>query len=168
MRAATALAAVLGVALLVAGCSSNSTPPDRHGDVNFLADCGPVDPASIARISHTRDVTAQTSSAICGWRASDLTDGHAVDLTYGWLENDTLMNEAAIATRLGYTIDHFVVKHFGGIYLRDPRDPGSCGVSAYDTGTVTWWFTNRTHLPTPDPCASALQLLAATLGIDGV
>jgi hypothetical protein len=168
MRAAPVLAALLSAVALVAGCSSSDGPKDRHGDVNFLAGCGPVDPALIAKVTRTRDLSAQTHSAICGWRGADLVDGHTVDITYGWLENDTLMNEAAVDTRLGYTIDHFVVKHFGGIYLRDPHDPGSCGVSAYDTGTVTWWVANRTHLPEPAPCPAALLLLANTLGIDGV
>jgi hypothetical protein len=164
MRAAAALVAVL----LVAGCSSSAGPKDRNGDVNFLAGCGPVDPALIAKVTHTRDLDSVTRSAICGWRGVDVADGHPVDVTYGWLENDILLNEAAVDTRLGYTIEHFVVKHFGGIYLHDPRDPGSCGVSAYDTGTVTWWVANRTHLPEPDPCPAALLLLANTLGIDGV
>lgn len=164
--------AMVAAVLAVAGCSGGGSTPDRHGDVDFLSGCGPIKDPLMAKIAHAVVLHQQSESAICGWSgpmvAADGRDAGPVDLTYGWLENDTLLNEAAVAQRLGYTLDHFVVKHFGGYYLRDPRDPGSCGATAYDTGTVTWWVQNRTHLPSPDPCAAALDLLANTLGIDGV
>ncbi|AHK35942.1 hypothetical protein OPAG_06772 [Rhodococcus opacus PD630] len=50
-----------------------------------------------------------------------------------------------------------------GCYLRDPRDPGSCAVSAAATGTLTWQVRNRSHTPRPDPCAAALELAALTI-----
>ncbi|MDT2009545.1 DUF3558 domain-containing protein [Rhodococcus opacus] len=52
-----------------------------------------------------------------------------------------------------------------GFYVRDPRDPGSCAVSAAANGTLTWQVRKRSHTPRPDPCAAALELAALTIDL---
>jgi len=77
------------------------------------------------------------------------------------------MRDTQIAAQDGYQVEKLVVKKFGGMYWRDPNDPGSCGITTADTGTITWWVQNRDHLAQPDPCAIAMSLMQNTLLIDG-
>jgi hypothetical protein len=163
-----AIAAALLVCVL-AGCSSGSSnSADRPADdPNLLAGCGPLPDQIIATHLNAPAVRQQTSPTICTWRA-DYSGGGTVDIAYSWLQNDTLSRDAQVAAQQGYRVDKLVVKKFGGMYWRDPGDPGSCGVTVADTGTVTWWVENRNHAARPDPCPIAMGLIQATLSVDGV
>ncbi|MBF4998295.1 DUF3558 domain-containing protein [Nocardia sp. BSTN01] len=163
-----ATAAVVAVGLLT-GCSSH--PPQAEVrqavDPNFLAGCGPVGEPVIARAVDRSTAIKQSSPPTCAWAASG-PDADTVDVTYAWLSGDTLARELQIAQQSGYQVEKFVVKRFAGFYWHDPRDPGHCGATAADTGTVTWWVRNRSHTPHPDdPCAAAMTLMQQTLLIDG-
>lgn len=171
LRSRGAIAAALAAAMLTA-CSSgqHSSGPGSLPDANLLAGCGPIPTTSIAAMVHAATMARQTTSEICAWTSVPVSapdDSHAVDVTYAWLPNSTLHREADVATRLGYRVQHLVVSRAGGFSWRDPRDPGSCAVSAFDAGTVTWWVQNRSHTAQPDPCGAALALATATMHLDG-
>jgi hypothetical protein len=157
-------------ALFLVGCSHGSQKPHEAGDVDLLAGCGPLNLSSYAVITAAADIRRTSAggpdtSAICSWEGA--TSGGPVEVTYGWMPDDTLMHEADIATRTGYTIEHVVIKRYGGIAWHDPANPGTCAISAFDSGTVTFWVANQNHSPTPDPCTAALALTAAVLAADG-
>ncbi|WP_158675634.1 DUF3558 family protein [Nocardia stercoris] len=168
MRSVVTAVVALLAAGLVAGCSGGSAPaPVRAAvDPNLLSGCGPLDDSHIgAALAAT--VAPQTSPTVCTWRVT-FTGGGTADLTYAWLQHDTLLRDSEVAAAQGYRTDKLILKRFGAMYWRDPRDPGSCAVTAADSGTLTWWVQNRDHSATPEPCAAALALLQATLDIDGV
>ncbi|MGF6883827.1 hypothetical protein ABIA39_008009 [Nocardia sp. GAS34] len=163
------VAAAVLLTAAVAGCSSGGTPPssaDRSAsDPNFLAGCGPVTDQVLARSLQGTVVRQQTAPTVCTWRAQ--TAHGVVDVTYSWFQDDVLMRDTQVAAQYGYQIEKLVVKKFGGMYWRDPNDPGSCGITTADTGTITWWTQNRDHAAQPDPCAVAMSLMQHTLLIDG-
>ncbi|MVU81369.1 DUF3558 domain-containing protein [Nocardia sp. ET3-3] len=167
LSARIALAALMIASL--AGCSHANKHPDEQtsADPNFLAGCGPLDDQKLAAAINVTGLKQQSSPTICDWTAVN-PGGGPVGLTYAWLRDDTLSREVRIADQFGYRIERLVVKHFGGMYWRDPKDPGSCAVTVADTGTVTWWVQNRDHAAQPDPCAAAMSLMNAVLSVDGV
>jgi hypothetical protein len=148
------------------GCAGphHDSPVRAADDPNFLAGCGPLPDQTVARAVGADTVRQQTAPTICTWIAVTASRTTA-DLTYSWFAGDTLGREVQIAAEQGYQVEKFVVRRFGGFYWHDPRDPGSCGATASDTGTVTWWVTDRSD--TVDPCAAAMTLLQQTLLIDG-
>ncbi|ATL65969.1 DUF3558 family protein [Nocardia terpenica] len=158
----------LALAVAAAGCSGGSTPAPRPAvdDPNVLAGCGPLADAAIAAQLQASAARQQTSPTICTWKVDH--PGGTTDLTYAWLANDTLMRDSELAAQQGYRIEKTVIKRFGAMYWRDPRDPGSCAVTAFDGGTVTWWVQNRDHAAQPDPCAAAMTLMQSTLAVDGI
>jgi hypothetical protein len=162
------LAALVATATL-AGCSSSrtDTPVRPAADPNLLAGCGPLADPLIANQLNVPQVRQQTQPTVCTWTA-DYPAGGGVDVTYAWLRDDTLMRDLQVADRFGYRTEKLVLKKFGGMYWRDPNDPGSCAVTTADTGTITWWVQNRDHAARPDPCAAAMGLMQATLSVDGV
>lgn len=160
--------AALTIASL-AGCSHGGSgdqvrPAD---DPNFLAGCGPLDDQKLASSITVTGLHQQRNPTICDWTATNAGGGQ-VDITYAWLRDDTLSRETEIAAQTGYQIERIVVKHYGGMYWRDPANPDTCAVTVADTGTVTWWVQNRDHAAQPDPCAAAMTLMQATLSVDGV
>ncbi|WP_019933046.1 DUF3558 family protein [Nocardia sp. BMG111209] len=170
MRAAIRLGlAAAVVAAALAGCSGGrSDSPVRAADTpNLLAGCGPLSDAIIANRLAVPLVRPQTQPTVCTWTA-ELPGGDAVDVTYAWLREDTLLRDLQVADRFGYRTEKVVLKKFGGMYWRDPNDPGSCAVTTADTGTITWWVQNRSRAAQPDPCAAAMGLMQATLDVDGV
>jgi hypothetical protein len=163
-------AAVALAAAVVAGCSSGTSPvrssSDRDAaDPNFLAGCGPVTDEFLTRALHGTALRQQSSPTICTWTAQ--TPDGIVDATYSWFRDDVLMRDTQVAAQYGYRVQKLVVKKFGGMYWRDPSDPGSCGVTTADTGTITWWVQSRDHIAQPDPCTVAMSLMQNTLLIDG-
>lgn len=152
--------------LLVAGCSHAPPQPAQHPeDPELLADCGPLPDTVIAEHLNVGAVRQQTSPTICTW----VTDSsEPIDITYAWLRSDTLARNVAVAHQYGYDVEKTVIRRFGAMYWRDPHDPGSCAVTAADSGTISWWVQNRSHNAVPDPCAAALDLMTATLSIDGI
>ncbi|MFF2552796.1 DUF3558 family protein [Nocardia sp. NPDC058058] len=163
-----AIGAVLLVTGMLTGCSA-STPPApvaAPAEDNTLAGCGPLPTATIERTVAAIGLRQQLSPTICSWTGTSATGG-PIGLTYGWLKKNSLMFDRQTATDLGYSTENAVVKSFGGFYWHDPRDPGACGLSAADSGTVTWWVHNRDHSAQPDPCAAALQLMLNTVQLDG-
>lgn len=165
-RITAAMIAIL--AGVLTGCSSGapSAPTAQPVEDNALAGCGPLPTATIERTVAATVLRQQLSPTICSWTGVNST-GAPIDLTYGWLKKNSLMFDRQIAADLGYNTENAVVKSFGGFFWRDPRDPGSCGLSAADSGTVTWWVHNRDHSAQPDPCAAALQLMLNTVQLDG-
>ncbi|MFE3224186.1 DUF3558 family protein [Nocardia sp. NPDC059228] len=167
VRTRITVAALLIAAL--AGCSQGPREsPVRAADApNLLAGCGPLEDRKIASNLHVSGLEQQSAPTICNWTATS-PNGGAIDIAYAWLENDTLSREVQIADQFGYQVERLVIKHFGGMYWRDPKDPSTCAVTTSDTGTVTWWVQNRDHAAQPDPCAGAMTLMQATLSVDGV
>ncbi|PPJ35699.1 hypothetical protein C5E45_24450 [Nocardia nova] len=159
-------AALIATICVTAGCSSHTQqnaavrPVD---DPNLLAGCGPLSDSVIAATLRVPAVESEGG----GWRATYPGAGTA-ELTYAWLRGDTLARDVDVANQQGYRVEKIVIKRFGGMYWRTPRDPGSCAVTVADTGTVTWWVNNRDHTDRPDPCAAAMNLMQATLSVDGV
>lgn len=154
----------------VAGCSSTAghDTGGRSSDTpNFLAGCGPLTDQVVATTIGVNAAVRQPPPASCLWTGADPA-GEAVNATYAWSRTDTLAHELEVATQHGYRTEKFVQRKFGGFYWHDPRDAGSCGVSAADTGVVTWWVHNLSRAARPDdPCAAALALMRQTLLIDG-
>ncbi|MEU6564071.1 DUF3558 family protein [Nocardia nova] len=166
VRAATAVV-VLAVS---AGCSSGTTPSEtvttQAADDEALRGCGPESDVQIADLLHATSAHREDGPTVCAWEGS-YSDGSRVDITYAWFVQDSLLRDSSVAARLGYRTEHLLVSNFGGLIWRDPRDPGSCGVSAADSGTVTYWVENRSRSATPDPCAAALAAEKATVQLDG-
>ncbi|AYF78103.1 DUF3558 domain-containing protein [Nocardia yunnanensis] len=165
-------ARIMVAALLITALTGCSHAAKQDGapasaDPNLLAGCGPVEDQKLASAIAVTNMRQLSAPTICDWTASN-PGGGAVDLTYAWLRDDTLAREVQIAGQFGYRIERLVVKNFGGMYWRDPKDPGSCAVTVADTGTVTWWVHNRDHAARPDPCAAAMTLMNAVLSVDGV
>ncbi|APA96762.1 DUF3558 domain-containing protein [Nocardia seriolae] len=167
LGARIALAALLIATL--SGCAHGGGQPDVRpaSDPNFLAGCGPLEDPKLAAAIGVSALHRQSSPTICNWTAT-AAGGGTVDLTYAWLRDDSLSREVQVADQFGYRIERLVAKHFGGMYWRDPKDPGSCAVTVADTGTVTWWVQNREHAAQSDPCAAAMKLMDATLSVDGI
>ena len=154
---------------LLAGCSSGGQAETEQPAVeNGLAGCGPLSVPRIEKVSGVTNLRPVSSPTICSWvGVSAAGDGEIVDITYSWLKKNSLMFDRQTALQLGYQTENMVTKSFGGFYWRDPRDPGSCAVSAADSGTVTWWVHHRDHNPQPDPCPAAWQLIFETVKLDG-
>ncbi|MEV6771889.1 DUF3558 domain-containing protein [Nocardia sp. NPDC051030] len=163
-----AIGVLAGGSGLIAGCSAATGGQAQTAPVedNGLAGCGPLADAKIEKFAGVTRLHRQASPTICEWTAVSNTGG-TVDITYGWLRKNSLMMDRQTAIDLGYTTENLVVKSFGGFYWRDPQDPGVCGVSAADSGTVSWWIHNRDHAAQPDPCAAAFQLMLGTVQLDG-
>ncbi|MGQ4619779.1 DUF3558 family protein [Nocardia sp. R7R-8] len=167
IRARVAALIALG---LLAGCSSGekAQTPYESAEASELAGCGPL---SIATIEHTAAVTALQpvdSPTICSWVGiSASAGGGIVDISYAWFQKNSLMFDRQTAASLGYQTENLVTESFGGFYWHDPRDPGSCGASAADSGTVTWWIRDRDQHTPPDPCAAAWKLIQETVKLDG-
>ncbi|MCM6777849.1 DUF3558 domain-containing protein [Nocardia sp. CDC159] len=163
------LAAVALVLFVAAGCASGA-PQSAHkapAEVNQLDNCGPLADTDIAKLAHAESVHPQGGPIVCGWEGEYPDGGGIVDITYAWLAGDSLLRESQVAAEFGYRTEHLVLSSFGGLLWRDPRDPGSCGVSAADSGTVTYWVQNRSHAAEPDPCAAATELVRSTVKLDG-
>jgi hypothetical protein len=165
LRSATALLA-LGV---LTGCSSGGQAETPHADeFSTLAGCGPLETAYIEKTAAVTGLQSQSSPTICSWVGlSTASDGGIIDISYSWLKKNSLMFDRQTADGLGYRTEAFVTKSFGGFYWHDPHDPATCGASAADAGTVTWWVTNHNHSARPDPCAAAFQLIFETVKLDG-
>ncbi|MFI1916159.1 DUF3558 domain-containing protein [Nocardia sp. NPDC020380] len=165
---ALAAAAVATMATLT-GCTQHSgdSAVRQSVDPNLLAGCGPIEDQKIAQIVGLTGLQQQSRPTICNWTGRN-SAGAPVDVTYAWLQNDTMGREAEVAGQSGYQIERVVVKHFSGMYWHASGDPGSCAVTVADTGTVTWWVQNRDRSAQPDPCAAAMTLAEATLAVDGV
>ncbi|MFF3569343.1 DUF3558 family protein [Nocardia jiangxiensis] len=169
MRVLGRMAIAVLLAAAVAGCSGGGTPQTRStpaDDPNILAGCGPLSEQALAGQLKATSVRRQSAPTTCTWTAQ--TAGGTVDLSYSWFSGDVLMREMQVAAQYGYRTEKVVVDRFGGMYWRDPQDPGSCGVTGADSGTVTWWVQNRDHAAQPDPCAAAMSLLHTTLTFDGI
>ncbi|MGW2665812.1 DUF3558 domain-containing protein [Nocardia tengchongensis] len=169
---ARTIARITLAGLLIAalsGCSHGGPQAEVRpaADPNLLAGCGPLEDQKLAAAIGVTGMRQQSAPTVCDWTATN-PGGGAVDITYAWLRDDTLAREVRIADRFGYQIERLVVKNFGGMYWRDPNDPGGCAVTVADTGTVTWWVRNRDHGARPDPCAAAMNLMNATLSVDGI
>ncbi|MTE12532.1 DUF3558 domain-containing protein [Nocardia aurantiaca] len=167
LRVRITVAALLIAALSGCSHSGRQIQVSPAADPNLLAGCGPLEDQKLANAIDVTDMKQQSAPTVCNWTATN-SGGGTVDITYAWLRGDTLAREVQIADQFGYQIERLVVKHFGGMYWRDPKDPGSCAVTVADTGTVTWWVQNRGHTAQPDPCAAAMNLMNATLSVDGV
>ncbi|MRH87899.1 DUF3558 domain-containing protein [Nocardia sp. SYP-A9097] len=87
------------------------------------------------------------------------TDTAGSKVTFKWFRGS--------AVDLGYQLENFVTKSFGGFYWHDPRDPGSCGASAAYSGTVTWWVRRRGSTAQSETCSAAWQLIFDTVELDG-
>ncbi|MFD4439955.1 DUF3558 family protein [Nocardia sp. NPDC058519] len=159
--------AALLLALAVAGCSAAepSGPPQRAED-STLAGCGPLTLERIEEATGLTGLRPVGAPTICTWTTTTDDSGTA-DVTYGWLAKNSLMFDRETAVALGYRTDALVTESFGGFYWRHPQSPGSCGVSAADSGTVTWWVHHRGPGPHPDPCPTAWQLIFETVKLDG-
>lgn len=168
MRGVRRLFAALAVVVAAAGCSGGTAPPPPPAPVEdeLLQGCGPETDAEIANLLHTNSIRRVSGPTICTWEGT-YADGGQVDISYAWFVQDSLLRDGQVAAALGYRTEHLVVGNFGGLIWHDPRDPGSCGVSAADSGTVTYWVHNRSHAATPDPCAAALDAEKATVKLDG-
>ncbi|WP_067885926.1 DUF3558 family protein [Nocardia vaccinii] len=163
----TVIAVMLAAAL--AGCAGSGTPRTQSTPAdapNVLGGCGPLSDQALAGLLRATSVRRQSAPTTCTWTAQTLSG--TVDLSYSWFSGDVLMREMQVAAQYGYRTEKVVVDRFGGMYWRDPRDPGTCGVTAADSGTVTWWVQNRDHAAQPDPCAAAMSLLHTTLTFDGI
>lgn len=155
-------------ACLVSCAHDRSESAQRPVEIAGLAGCGPLSTDYIAKSVLATNVQQDTEPTICSWTAvSTNAAGGILDITYAWFHKNSLMFDRQTAEALGYQPEMFVTKSFGGFYWRDPRDPGSCGASAADTGTVTWWVRNRNGSAQPDPCAAAWQLIFETVKLDG-
>jgi hypothetical protein len=169
MRAIGKAAIAVLLAATVAGCSgggSTQTQSTQDDDPNILIGCGPLSDQALAGQLKATSVRRQTAPTTCTWIAQ--TPSGATDISYSYFSGDVLGRETQVAAQFGYQLDKVVIKKFGGMYWRDPQDPGSCGVTAFDAGTVTWWVQNRDHAAQPDPCAAAMGMMNATLAMDGL
>ncbi|MEV0295954.1 DUF3558 family protein [Nocardia sp. NPDC050710] len=120
--------------------------------------------STIERSAGVTNLRQVSSPTICSWTGLSTSEhGGIVDISYGWLKKNSLMFDREIAIQLGYHTENMVTESFGGFYWHDPDDPGTCGVSAADCGTVTWWIHHRNHSPQPDACATAWQLIFDTV-----
>lgn len=169
MRAAGRMVLAMMLAAALAGCAGGGTPRTQStpaADPNVLGGCGPLSDQALAGQLRAISVRRQSAPTTCTWIAR--TPSGTVDLSYSWFSGDVLMREMQVAAQYGYRTEKVVVDRFGAMYWRDPQDPGSCGATAADTGTVTWWVQNRDHAAQPDPCAAAMSLLHTTLTFDGI
>ncbi|MQY23414.1 hypothetical protein NRB20_65420 [Nocardia sp. RB20] len=169
MRAMGRAALAVLVVATVAGCSGGGTPQTQStpaAAANILAGCGPVSDQAIAGQLRATSVRRESAPTTCTWIAQ--TPSGTIDISYSWFSGDVLMRETQVAAQYGYSIEKVVVDRFGAMYWRDPQDPSSCGVTAADGGTVTWWVQNRDRAAQPDPCPAAMSLMHTTLTFDGI
>jgi len=163
---------VVAVAVLLAGCSADATPDAAPAaDPNPLARCRPLTDEQIARTIRADALTSHLTPPTCIWNARGV-DGES-DLTFTFSEQDSLLQLWHRAVQDGCETEHVVVSRevlgttitANGFYARDPRDLGTCQVSAAANGAITWRVQNRSHAPRPDPCAVALELVALTVDL---
>ncbi|RZL76694.1 MAG: DUF3558 domain-containing protein [Rhodococcus sp. (in: high G+C Gram-positive bacteria)] len=165
---------VVAAVVLLAGCSADPTPdeaPAAAAVTSPLARCEPLTDEQIAQAVGAEELTSQLTPPTCVWNAKTA-DGET-DLTFAFSEQDSLLQLWHRALQDGFETEHVVLSRealgttitANGFSTRDPRDPGSCAVSAAANGTLTWHVQNRSHAPRPDPCAAALELASLTIDL---
>ncbi|QCQ92241.1 DUF3558 domain-containing protein [Rhodococcus sp. SGAir0479] len=164
--------AVPAAALVLAGCGATvpGTPmpagaSGAGGDyVGLLTECEAVAAERIADAVGGGAIERGFFGAVCRWSV----DGPAgpVRVTFDWFESGSLDVERETARRLGYAPEDVVVDGRRAVLVRQPHDPGSCGVAvgAPAGGVVGWWAQYRApgH---PDPCEAAVTLAKLTLDL---
>lgn len=98
--------------------------------------------------------------AICRW------DGVGVKVTFDWFETGGLDVERATAEKLGYSIENATVQGRKAVLMRQPNDPGACGISvgSPSAGVIGWWVQYGPG-GAGDPCAAATKLAELTLNL---
>ena len=159
------ITALVALALL-AGCSTpTETTRTKNAEAksdqfeNLLQECEAVTPEQIGETVGSDTATRYFFGAVCMWKVA--TPLGEIDVTFGWLENNALLHEREVATKLGYRVTTVAVDDTAGFSALRPGDPPTCGVSATYSGVITWWVQS---VPGgPDPCDAAAKLVALTL-----
>lgn len=168
------VASVAGVVLL-SGCGSTiEGRPVAVGqsgsggqDEQFqllLEECDTVSDEQIADVVGGTAIEQGFIGAICRW---DLTGpGGAIKVTFDWFETGSLDTERAANERLGWTVAEIEVSSRTALEIRQPEDPGSCGVTAQspNSGVIGWWVQYRPGNPT-DACDAAARLMQLSLNL---
>ncbi|NMN97800.1 DUF3558 domain-containing protein [Antrihabitans stalactiti] len=150
---------------LLTGCSTPADTPKTHSQAksdqfeNLLQECEAVTPEQIAETVGSGSATRYFFGAVCMWTVA--TSLGEIDVTFGWFENNALLHEREVATKLGYRVTTVAVDDTAGFSALRPGDPPTCGVSATYSGVITWWVQSVDG--GPDPCDAAAKLVALTL-----
>ncbi|MGB3370477.1 MAG: DUF3558 domain-containing protein [Rhodococcus sp. (in: high G+C Gram-positive bacteria)] len=166
-RTARLVAACAAALTLIAGCSTTveGTPiAQGAGDSNtefdkLLQECVAVPDDKIAETVQADVVDQYFFGAVCMWTGSS--PSGIIDVTFAWYENNSLGRERSLAEELDYSVEPVTVSGTSAFLSRRPGDPGSCGITATYSGTVTWWVQYRGG--TIDPCEAATRLAELTL-----
>ncbi|WP_174189654.1 DUF3558 family protein [Nocardia barduliensis] len=165
--------AAIAVTVVLAGCSSvepaSDAPPPS--EVNPFARCKPITDEQIRQAAEADTLTAHLAPPVCTWNATRVAGDS--ELTFTFTEVDSLQQLWDRARQAGYETEHLTVirEALGttitatGFYVRNPRDPGHCEVSAAVNGSITWRVRNLSQPTTPDPCAVALELATLTINL---
>ena len=174
-RVAAAVAALLSVVVILAGCSRSvggtavkagaggNPPPGNSAQQypNLLKECDVLASDIIAKTvgADPMDIQSTFVGAVCRWQAAN--PAGLIDITRFWFEQGSLDNERKIAESLKYQIEQRSIAGVRSIVMR-PADPnGSCGVASDAGGVVGWWVNPQA--PGIDACAQAVKLMEMTL-----
>lgn len=169
VRAVMAAAAAVG---LLAGCGSTieGTPTAAGVDTSngefrsLLQECETVTDEQIAQVVGGDLIVRGFLGAICRWDVVGATG--PVKVTFDWFENGSMEVERAANEQLGWTVTDITVSARTALEIRQPEDPGSCGVTAPspDVGVIGWWVQLRPESGV-DACEAARTLMQLSLNL---
>ncbi|HUO37659.1 MAG TPA: DUF3558 domain-containing protein [Mycobacterium sp.] len=173
-RMLAALAAVLTVVAVVAGCARSvdgtavkagaSNPRGNNSEQqypNLLKECDVLTSDILAKTvgADPLDIQSTFVGAVCRWQAAN--PAGLIDITRFWYEQGSLDNERKVAEFLKYQIESRSIAGVQSIVMR-PNDPnGACGVASDAGGVVGWWVNPQA--PGIDACSMAIKLMELTL-----
>lgn len=139
--------------------------PRSQEFASLLTECDAVTNEQIAQTVGGDAIERGFFGAICRWDVS--APGGIVKVTFNWFETGTMDVERTTADRLGYTVEDTTVEGRRAILVRQPADPGACGVTAGapDAGIIGWWVQYQPGSAHPDPCEAVLTLAKLTLNL---
>lgn len=164
--------ASLTAALAACGSTIEGTAVREDADssrsqqfTSLLTECDAVTDEQIAQAVGGNTIERGFFGAICRWDVS--APGGIVKVTFNWFETGALDVERTTAGRLGYTVEDVTVEGRRAILMRQPADPGACGVTAGapDAGIIGWWVQYQPGSAHPDPCQAVLTLAKLTLNL---
>lgn len=144
------------------------TVPDPERSYGYVDDrCGLLLDTTIQEMLGADDIVRPYSGAVCQYVLS--TSAGLVDVVYSWFDAGSFERERAVAVDRGSEVTDTDVARHPAFVAQQPDQATACSATAAaGTGVLTWWvqFRPGTGDHGAEPCATAEELLAATLSAD--
>lgn len=165
--AVTAAVTAVGCTLTVDGSAERARPavPDPGRSYGYVDDrCGLLLDDTIKDMLGADSVVRPYSGAVCQYVLA--TPAGLVDVVFSWFDTGSFERERALAEQRGSQITDKDVARHPAFLVQRPDNAAACSATAAaGPGVLTWWVQFRPQAG-QDPCASAEELLSATLSAD--